>query len=171
MRVCVINGASGTGKSTVLEALRKKANSNLRIATIEGDDLAFVTPNDHGSWWAQLVRRNLAACARNMREQADKIDLLFIVFPFPERDSVGEMTRLLKAEGLDPSWVNLYLEEECLRCRLGTRKGWDTDRVSNVAVPQNKKIQDLDTLASLDASHKSPEELAAEILSRLEIKQ
>ena len=168
MRVCVINGAPGVGKSTVLEALRKKADLNLRIATIEGDDLAFVTPNDHDSWWARLVRNNLAACARNMKTEPRSIDLLFVAFPFPERENVDEITGLLGDAGCNPSWVNLYVEEECLRCRLAQRKAWNTDQISRVAIPQNVNIRDLDASDGLDASHKSPEEIAAEILGRLE---
>ena len=172
MRVCVINGAPASGKSTVLEALRSKANSNLRIATIEGDDLAFITPNDHDSWWAQLVRRNLAACARNMKDCSGAIDILFIAFPFPQRTNVEDMIELLKKEEIDSFWVNLYLDKECLQNRLEAREGWDTPRISRVAVLQNEQIRDLSSPGTLlDASDKSPEKLAAEILCRLEVKQ
>ncbi len=66
MKATIITGVPGSGKSSVLPLLAERLSG--RVAVIDGDSVARVTPLHLSRDWKDLAQSNIAACAANFRD-------------------------------------------------------------------------------------------------------
>ena len=171
MKITIINGATATGKSTILGKICGLLPG--RSAVLDGDDVGRCNLGESTNMsegWLNVFQDNLVACTVNFLS----LDLRHVVigFVFPEQERYDRLNRLFNEEGLKPHWISLVLDDSHYCRRIGGEPKEGQDRtIFDRSVRRNRQITEmarLNGLPCMDASGMSVEEMCSAAASIIE---
>lgn len=165
VRVIVITGPVGAGKSTIGGAMSGILSGQERIYAVDQDYLRSVYPNPDGDpFGAQLGLRNLAACWQNVAPLGVRTVVI--------SDVVEDMAQRAEYEraipGSDVTIVRLDVPLEVIFERLEERESEATIEWYRERAPQLQAIMERGRVGNIviDVGHRTPDDIAREIIAR-----
>ena len=158
MKVFIINGSPGVGKTTLLNLLEKKLPSN--CALLDEDDIARTIPLNISKKRFELIHNNLITCAKNFKYYG--IECLIISAVIPQRERFKKLVKRFKANDNEVYHIVCDCDLNELKKRIKNRKDQDVIDLK-CALRCNEKINNLDSHFTVNTGE-SPENVRDSVL-------
>lgn len=163
----VITGPVGAGKSTTLSAISLVLErSGIQHAVVDMDYLRWILPSPPGdAFAARIGYQNLAAIWPNLR--SIPLEWVLLGDVVESRSQIAEYTSAMP--GTEVTVVRLDVPMPLIMERLRGRETDDTIEWFSNRAPELQEIMEREKVADvvIDVGHRSPEDIAAEIVSRM----
>ena len=167
MKITVLNGCSGIGKTTLLRTLRFRLPE--RSGVLDGDDVAWCLPwnGDMFTEWLNVTQDNLLACSRNLVRL--NLQHLVLAFIFPDQERIDRLDGIFNEHGFSLGWIHLVADKASIRTRL-SKRGVTKEDIFENSFEFNRQIADLaeeNGFPCINTTDVSTEQLYAQVLELL----